>query len=88
MTSIVVSLIRIHKSLNMTKHYFLHIKLLKGHFDETLGGDFFLFSETAFIEMYTSKISGQAAKAEKSEKMTSQQTAVHNLKTGSNQWRP
>ena len=32
---------------------------LKGHFDETLGADFFLFSETAFLEIDTSKISGQ-----------------------------
>ena len=32
---------------------------LKGHFDETLGAEFFLFSETAFLEIYTSKISGQ-----------------------------
>ena len=32
---------------------------LKGHFDETLGADFFLFSETAFLEIPTSKISAQ-----------------------------
>ena len=25
---------------------------LKGHFDETLGADFFLFSETAFLEIH------------------------------------
>ena len=32
---------------------------LKGHFDETLGADFFLFFETAFPEIHTSKISTQ-----------------------------
>ena len=30
-----------------------------GHFDETLGANFFLFSETAFLEIFTSKVSGQ-----------------------------
>ena len=36
-----------------------HLKRLKGHIDETLGADFFLFSETAFLEIYTSNTSGQ-----------------------------
>ena len=36
----------------------VNMQLLKGHFDETLGADF-LFSETAFLEMHTSKISAQ-----------------------------
>ena len=36
-----------------------HLKRLKGHIDETLGADFFLFSETSFLEIYTSKTSGQ-----------------------------
>ena len=37
----------------------LSIFNFKGHFDETLGADFFLFSETAFFEIHTSKISAE-----------------------------
>ena len=46
-------------SMNMTDVYVPASLSTQGHFDETLGADFFLFSETAFLEIYTSKISGQ-----------------------------
>ena len=49
----------IMKTLHICQLTSLHFQESKkrdflGHFDETLGADFFLFSQTAFLEIYTS----------------------------------